>query len=155
MKRRIAVVTALVLVCAGGGFAWAYVTSTGAGTGALATGTLNAPSIEATVVAPATALLPGGTGDATFKLDNPNPSAVTVVSVTSTGTISVADAPGCSAGNDGVSFTNQTSLAIPVAARATGVVIDLPGSVSMAASSASACQGATFSIPVTVSVRLG
>jgi hypothetical protein len=155
MKRRIAIVTALTLVCVGGGFVWAYVNATGAGTGALATGTLTAPSIEATVVTPTTTLLPGGTGDATFKLDNPNSAAVTVVSVTSTGMIGVTNAPGCTSSNDGVSFTNQTSLSIPMAAHATGVVIDLTGAVFMASSSASVCQGATFSIPVTVSVRLG
>lgn len=155
MKRRLAAVAAVLALSAVGGFAWAYVNATGSGTGAAATGTLNAPTISATVVAPQTALLPGGSGDATFEFNNPNASAVTLVSVTSAGTIAVSGAPGCTAANDDVTFTNQTALSITVPANATNFVVDLPSAVQMTTASASVCQGATFSIPVTVSVRLG
>jgi hypothetical protein len=150
-------VTAVVLVALGFGaeMAYAYITSPGSGSGVAATQSLGAVTIDAAVATPTTALLPGASGDATFEIDNSNATALTLTTVTETGPISVSNAPGCSAGNDGVSFTNQSALTVTVPAHASGFVIDLPASVSLSADSASACQGATFSIPINATVQLG
>jgi hypothetical protein len=155
MRRLVVIAVVLVALGAGAEVAWSFITSTGSGAGTASTPTLITVSIDATSGTPLTALLPGSSGDATLELANPNATTLTLTSVVGAGTITVSNAPGCTSGNDGVTFTNQSALSVVVPAHATAFSVDLPGSVAMAASSASACQGATFSIPVTVTVQLG
>jgi hypothetical protein len=95
-------------------------------------------------------LYPGATGTAYIKVTNPNPFPVTVVSVTGNGAITSDQGAACDA-STGVSFTDQTGLSGTVGAGAT-TTLSLPGAVSMDNSSANACQGAVFTIPVTVGV---
>jgi predicted ribosomally synthesized peptide with SipW-like signal peptide len=136
----------------GAGTAYAYFTSTGRGTGPAATGTLQTVTVAAATAAPGTALLPGGTSDVTLKVTNPNSYAVTLVGVTGTGGTITADGghPGCT--TTGVTFTGQTGLNTTIPASST-TTIDLPGAASMSQASSAGCQGATFSIPVTIAVQ--
>jgi hypothetical protein len=104
------------------------------------------------VATPSAPLLPGGSGDATLKVNNPNSFAVTLLSVTpATGTIT-PDGSHSSCTTTGVTFTSQTGLKITIPAASTQAV-DLPSAVSMSTASSAGCQGATFSIPVTITVQ--
>jgi hypothetical protein len=132
--------------------AYAYFTSAGTGTGSASVGTVAAVSISSATVSPSTPLLPGGTGDVTLKVTNPGGFAVTLVSVAGTAGAITADSghPGCT--TTGVTFTSQTGLSTVIAPDSTAA-IDLPGAAAMSTASSPGCQGATFSIPVTITVQ--
>lgn len=134
------------------GGAFGYFTSTGKTTGSASTGTMQTVTVSAATVAPNTGLLPGGSADVTLKVTNPNSFAVTLVAVTATGGTITADSghPGCT--TTGVTFTNQTGLSTSIPASAT-TTVDLSGAASMSTASSAGCQGATFSIPVTIAVQ--
>jgi hypothetical protein len=93
-------------------------------------------------------LYPGGTGDMKLRINNPNPYAVTVTTVTGSGTITSDKGAACNAAT-GVSFTNQTgqTLAVPAGS---AVTFTLAGSVAMSNASDNSCQGGIFTIPVTL-----
>ena len=87
-----------------------------------------------------------------LEVNNPNAYAVTLVSVTGNGTITHdAGHSGCT--TTGVTFTDQTGLTKTIPASASNYQILLSGAVSMDSSSSNGCQGATFSIPVTITVH--
>lgn len=144
----------VVIAGLGLGAAYAYFTSSGKGTGPASIGTMAAVTVATTTATPSTALLPGGTGDVTLEVTNHNGYAVTLVSVVGTGGAITADGghPGCT--TTGVTFTNQTGLSTNIPASSTSA-IDLPGAAAMSAASSAGCQGATFSIPVTITVHKG
>ena len=93
-------------------------------------------------------LYPGGTGDIWIKVTNSNPFAVTVTSVTGAGTITSDKGAGCDAAT-GVTFTNTTGLTQAVGAGAT-VTFSLAGKVAMSNASDNTCQGAVFTVPITL-----
>jgi hypothetical protein len=93
-------------------------------------------------------LYPGGTGDIWIKVTNSNPFAVTVTSVTGAGTITSDKGAACDAAT-GVTFTNTTGLSQAVGAGAT-VTFSLAGKVAMSNASDNSCQGAVFSVPITL-----
>lgn len=144
------VAVALVLGI-GVGSAYAFYKSTGAGNGHAATGTLQPVTVTAVTGTPGTPLYPGGTGDVIVKVTNPNSFAVTLVSVTGNGTITAVGGIGTCT-TTGVTFTDQSSLSDSVAASTT-TQIDFSAAASMSSSSQTGCQGATFSIPVTITVH--
>jgi hypothetical protein len=154
MKRRVqrAVVASIAIVISLGGVnaAAAYFTAGGTGSGTASTGTLSV-SVSATTGTPTTPLIPGGTGDVTLKVTNPNNVVVTLTTVTGNGAITADGGhPGCSP--TGVTFTNQTpNLTVP--ANATDFAVSLSGAAAMSTSSANGCQGATFSVPVAITVQ--
>ena len=98
----------------------------------------------------ATTLLPGGSAEAIVKVSNTNSFPVTVTSVSPTSGQSVTAANGCTP--TGVSFTGQSGAWV-VPAGSAGTLIHLPGAVQMDTTSAAACQGTTFLVPVTVVAR--
>jgi hypothetical protein len=135
------------------GAAYGYFTSHGSGTGAASDGTMQVVTVAAiTSETPNTPLLPGSTGEVIVKVDNPNAFQVHLVSVVPDGTISVTGGSGCTLANSGVSFTSQTLLSIPIPASMT-TLVRLPGAASMTSASVSGCQGATFNVPVTITVH--
>jgi hypothetical protein len=93
-------------------------------------------------------LYPGGSGDVKVMITNPNAFDVTVTSVTRTGAIASDKGAACNA-STGVTFTNPTNLTATLAAGATGT-ITLTGAASMSNASDNTCQGAVFTIPVSV-----
>lgn len=156
-SRRIkAAALAGLLVTAGAGTAYAFWSGSGTGTGSAAAGTMQPVSVDALVAGdnPQTALIPGGSADVVLRLTNPNPYAVQVYSVTANGT-AAADAqhPGCT--TTGVSFTGTAAPLSPATyvAANSSALITLPGAAAMDTTSLAACQGATFSLPVTAEVR--
>ena len=101
-------------------------------------------------------LYPGVSGDATIRISNPNGFAVRVTGVSLNGANSDITPDGSHSGcsPSGVSFTNQTGLTVDVPAKSGGTngtaTATLTGAVSMSNASVDACQGATFTIPVTL-----
>jgi len=93
-------------------------------------------------------LYPGGTGDISIKVTNPNPFAVTVSSASGAGTITSDKGAACDAAT-GVTFTNTTGLSQAAGAGAT-VTFSLAGKVAMSNASDNSCQGAIFTIPITL-----
>jgi len=141
----------------GAGAAFAYFSSTGSGHGSARTGTLQTVTVSALVGGdtPSSTLLPGGpAADVVLRVNNPNAFAVTLVSVTGgPGAITGAGGTGTCT-TTGVTFTNQNNLSVAIGASGT-TLVHLAGAASMSASSDAGCQGATFSIPVTITVHQG
>lgn len=145
------VVGALVLGV-GASTAYAYFTSHGSGTGHGTTGTL-AVSVVASAGTPSSPLFPQGTADLTLTL-NSNASG-TIIGITQNGTLSVTGGSGgCTGANSGVSVPTNNTLSVPVTG-GSGVVVHIANAASMSNTSNNGCQGATFSIPVTITVQEG
>ncbi|MDQ0632510.1 hypothetical protein QFZ40_000419 [Arthrobacter pascens] len=152
---RAAALTGL-LITAGAGSAYAYWTSVGSGSGSAVAGTMQAVTVDALAAGdnPKTALYPGGSADVVLRLTNPNPYSVQVYSVTANGAAAADSAhPGCT--TTGVRFTGPAAPLTPATyvAANSSALITLPGAAAMDTTSLAACQGATFSIPVTAEVR--
>jgi hypothetical protein len=140
----------------GAGTAYAYWTSAGAGNGSATAGTMQTVSVDAFVSGdnPQSALIPGGTADVILRVTNPNPYDVQVYSVSPNGA-PTADTSHTLCTTTGVTFAGTGSPLFPatsVPANST-TLLTLPGTASMDATSQSACQGATFHLPVTMAVR--
>ncbi len=97
---------------------------------------------------PTGTLLPGRVADAVVSVTNPNAYPMQVERVVARGPVTADN--GCAP--TGVSFADQSGLSVSVGPGAT-LLVHLDDAVSMDATSAAACQGAAFAIPVTVVVR--
>ena len=154
---RVMAAIAVLLVLTSGGQALAHWLTTGSGTGVATTGTLQTVTVAALVGGddPASALLPGGpAAEVVMRVTNPNASPVQIFGVSGNGAITV-DSGHSACTTTGVSFTAPSSPITPtvtIAANST-VLVRLPGAASMSTASLSACQGATFHIPITLNVR--
>ncbi|GAB3350093.1 hypothetical protein [Amycolatopsis echigonensis] len=142
---------AAVVLLAGTGVAFADWSSTGSASGTAATGTMTVTAAALSGETPASTLYPGGTADALVKLANPNGFSVQVVAITATGPAQAGN--GC--GPTGVTFTSPSGYADPQFSLAAGqsTVLRLTGALAMDTTSSNACQGQTFSLPVTVTVQ--
>ena len=143
-----AIVVALTAVAV-----FAFWTTGGGGTVSATGGSLRPVTVTAVIAgdAPASRLLPGGSADVILRVDNQNTFAVTLTNATFSGSPSVTGGSGCTSANAGVTFATQTGLSIAVPAGSS--LVHLPGAASMALSSANGCQGATFSMPVSIRVQ--
>ena len=147
--KRLAVGALFVVIAIGGSVAVAAWLSGGTGSGfAKATTAQALTTIDASASTSAT-LYPGATGNVTVDINNPNPYPVRVTSVTGNGTITSNAGAACNA-STGVAFANQTGLTLDVPA-GTDASFTLTGAVSMSNASDNACQGAVFTIPVSLS----
>ena len=149
----------------GAGSAYAYFTSAGSGSSSASVGTTQQVTLVAVTSGSAlSTLVPGGTADLRVQLNNPNSFSVTIVGISQNGPVTVVGGSGCTSdsgtwpsltlGNSGVSVPTRIDLSVTVTAGPiTNVVVHVANGASMNTSSASGCQGATFQIPVTVTVR--
>jgi nitrogen regulatory protein PII len=129
--------------------AFAAWTATGSGSGyAKATTAQALTTVDVSATTGAT-LYPGATGNVKLSVSNPNPYAVTVSSVTGNGAITSDKGASCNA-STGVTYTDQTGLSIVVPA-ASSTTVTLANAVSMSNASDNSCQGAVFTIPVSLS----
>jgi hypothetical protein len=103
--------------------------------------------VSATPATPTAELFPGGSADAALTLTNPNPVAMTVSSIRGSGPIT-SDSAACDAAGNGVSFTDPAGAW--EVANSASLVVNLADAVRMSVDSATECQGATFTIPVSV-----
>jgi hypothetical protein len=142
----IAGVLVLAIVAVGVGLgAWSL---GGSGNGAAkATTASNVTLADATAFTSAD-LYPGATGNLKLRVTNPNPFPVRITTVSGNGTITSDKGAACDA-STGVTFTNQTGLTLDLAAGATGT-LTVPSSVSMTNASDNSCQGAVFTVPVSI-----
>lgn len=152
----LAVGLVLVLSLVAGGAAYASFTAGGSGSGSAPTGTMQPVTVSAFTGGdePSTTLVPGGAADVIVRVTNPNPTPVYVYGVAGNGPIA-ADSLHASCSDTGVTFTapaSPLSPAVDVPA-ASSLLFHLPGAAAMDLSSDSACQGATFEIPVTLTAR--
>ena len=136
-----------------GGLAYAWLSSTASAATSAATAGLSAVTVTALAGgdAPSGQLQPGGTADVVARVTNPNAYAVTLVSVAANGAVTASGGVG-SCTMTGVALVAQSGLGVTIAAGST-TPVDLPGAASMSGSSSSGCQGATFAIPVAITVR--
>jgi hypothetical protein len=138
------------------GTASAYWHSTGAGTGSASSAAGLASLTTTATVATGAALAPGGSAaPLTLTIDNPGSLAVTVTTLAldASRSIGVTGAKGTCT-NPPLSVTTPagwTGLTVP-AGGTTGATT-IAGAVSLGVAASSGCQGATFTIPVTLTGR--
>ena len=153
INRKLAV-GVIVAAFAAVGLVYAAWTTNGTGSAYAKAGTAAAISTVDVSASTSATLYPGVSGDVLIKLDNPNPYPVTVTAISGNGTIT-ADAGHSGCTTTGVTFTNQSSLSLVIPAKSGGtdgvLQTTLSGAASMTNASLNACQGATFTIPVTIS----
>jgi hypothetical protein len=143
------VTTAVVGTIATGG-AWAYLSTTGAGSqSGSVSATVRAVSLSAGT--PSTQLYPGAAADVALSASNPNPASAHFNSLlldTSQGTGGFAVDPahsGCSV--SALQFTTQSNGGNGWTVPAGGnLAIDLSGAISMSSAASNACQGASFTV---------
>lgn len=145
----VAAATLGVGACAG--TAYAVFTATATGTGNATVGVLTAVRVVPATGTPAASLFPGQSAPLRLTLTNPNPRAVTVIAVAQEGTVAVVGGTGCTAADAGVSVPTESSLSITLTPGTDSFT--LATGASMATTSASGCQGASFQVPLTVKVR--
>ena len=153
MNRRSKVAGALALgvMLLGGGIAGALWAASGTGSGEA-----NAVTAQVVTVSAATGpadLYPGFTGgDVFFTVTNANPYSVLFSSM-AVGVVTSSDPAGCP--STSVSVASATGLTLAVAANATSATQSIADVVTMAAGAPDACQGATFTIALTLSGSQG
>ena len=150
LSRKLFFVVVAIAALVVSGVLYAAWSTTGSGNGYAKAGTASALTIGDASASTTADLYPGGTGSVKLKVTNPNPFAVRITAVTKQtgGTITSDKGAACNA-STGVTFTDQTGLALDVAANATST-FTLSGAVSMTNASDNTCQGAIFTIPVDV-----
>jgi hypothetical protein len=147
-RRRAFVAMAIVgVVLTGGGIAAALWSANGSGPGQAKA--LSAQSLTVTAATGAADLYPGFTGgDVFFTITNPNPYPVTFTSMTA-GTVTSSNPAACPSTN--VSVANASGLSLAAAASSTSGTQSIANVVTMAAGAPDGCQGATFTINLTLS----
>lgn len=134
------------LLAAGVAFAAWNASGTGSGYAKATTAqVLTTSDVAATTTAQ---LYPGGTADVKIKISNPNPYPVRITSITGNGAITSDKGAACDA-STGVNYTNQSGT-FDVAANS-DASFTLLGAVAMSNSSDNTCQGAVFTVPVSLS----
>jgi hypothetical protein len=145
----------LVVVVFGisGGAAYGHWRTSGSGSGAGAsTGSMAAVSVVAFIGGdqPTTALLPGGTSDVVLRVNNTNSYAVNLTSIAITAGQSITASNGaCTTSGVSIAFPSSPSIAVPAGSS----LVDVAGAASMSLASQNACQGNTFTFPVTVTFQ--
>lgn len=151
----IAITATVSLLAASGAYAY-FVGGHGSGSG-MAT---SASPAEIKVTGSTSAgLYPGGKGSLVVTVKNPYPSMALSITGISAGTdvISVTGGNGCTVSNSGVSLdtadANASSSTVAAGASST---ITFSNAVQMdAITNNSGCQGATFTVPFLVNVKVG
>lgn len=149
LKRRSLVALAVGLV--GASAALAYFTSAGSGQGSASAGTTQPVTLSAGT--PTVALYPGGQADVALTISNPNPVSVRIGSLAldpaqgSGGFAVDSQHTGCSV--SALSYAAQSvGWTVPPKSGSTNgsLTVDLTNAISMSASAANACQGASFTV---------
>jgi len=151
---RVLSIAVLVFLLASGGTAYAYFTGAlRSANGSAATGTMQTVTVSAIVGgdAPSSKLYPGGPStDVILRVNNPNSYSVKLYSIAGNGTIT-ADGSHSGCTTTGVTFSPPASPNLTVPAGSS--LLHLNSAASMSTASLNACQGATFTIPVTATFR--
>jgi hypothetical protein len=156
LAARTAAATITLCLVTGVGGAYAYWATVGAGSGSASNGTMATVTVEALVAGdiPQSTLVPGGTADVAVRANNLNNYAVQVYAIRGNGAATAdANHPGCATA--GVTFVDPAAPLAPAVSipANSSVLITLQGAATMSTASSSGCQGATFSLPVTLEAR--
>ena len=149
IPRKLFVLLALVLAAVAatlGIAAWAV---SGSGTGYAKAQTASGLTLSDASASTTADLYPGATGGVKVRITNANPFPVRITSIAKQASAAITSDKGaaCDA-STGVAFSDQTGLALDLAANATAT-FTLANAVTMSNASDNSCQGALFSIPVT------
>ena len=142
------------------GTGFAYWEASGAGSGAAAAGTATPLTTVATTASATSLLYPGGpAADVRLTVSNPNPYPVTITSVAANGAVTAGAGAGTCV-TTGVALATPTAglpFTVPARNGTTNgsVTVTLTGAAQMSNASENGCQGATFSIPVTLAGASG
>lgn len=146
--KRIIGVGVTVIVLGAVSLVYAAWTTSGSGSGYAKAGTAQALSTVDVSASTTASLYPGSSGNVLIRIANPNTYPVRVTAVTGSGAITADSGhPGCV--TTGVTFTNQTGQTIDIPASGQ-TDTTLSNAASMSNASNDGCQGATFTIPVTL-----
>jgi hypothetical protein len=148
VKRRTKIASGLVLgvTLLGGGIVGALWSAGGSGPGQAKA--VTAQTLTVAAATGAADLYPGFTGgDVFFTVTNTNPYPVTFASMTA-GAVTSSNPGGCPSSN--VSVANATGLSLAVGASATSATLSIVDVVTMVAGAPDGCQGATFTIALTL-----
>ena len=142
---------ALAAALGAAGIAVAAWLSSGSGRPGVSAGNALAPTTSTVAGSAVTSglLVPGATGTAVVTVTNPNPYRVRVLALAPGGAVTASGGVGTCA-TTGITFTAQQP-GVTLAAGA-GTTLTLPGAVAMSTASETGCQGATFTVPITVTV---
>jgi hypothetical protein len=153
IRRLLVMLAGLIATALSTGTASASWSSAGAGAGSASAGAGLASLTTTATVATGAALAPGGAATAlSLKVNNPGSLPVTVTSVALDGSrsIGVSGAVGACV-NPPLTVTTPVGWSgLTVPAGGTTGATTIPGAVSLGAAASSGCQGATFTIPVTL-----
>lgn len=151
-RRRLAWLTLLAVPAIGlvGFGASAYWTNSGSAAVTGTVGTMSSATVA--VTAEATALYPGGAADLTLSVTNPNAYSVVLSAV------AVNPSPGLSSSDNGCDASTYLSIVpgtLPSTAIAAGATrtYTLTDAAQLSVNAVQACQGATFTIPLLVTVK--
>jgi len=153
-SRRLWTLAGLACIVLGGtgGAAYAYWNTLGSGSAAATTGNVSAVSVAAFTGgdAPNTALIPGGSSDVVVRINNTNAFALTMSAISLNGSVTASGGTGtCTTTGVTITFPGSPSITVPAGSH----LIDLPGTAAMSTASQNGCQGATFQIPVSVTLK--
>jgi hypothetical protein len=153
-KQRIIKAGATLLVLGVVGLVYAQWTTNGSGSGYAKAGTaqnLSTNDVSANVTTdPANQLYPGTDGDVLVQIHNPNPYPVTVTQIgTGSGSVSATGGTGTCT-TTGVSLNSPQTVSIAVPANGDSAETTVTDAAHMSGSTQTGCQGATFTIPVSL-----
>jgi len=150
LPRKVVFVLAAIVVLVLSSIVLAAWSTSGSGNGYAKAGTASALTLNDASASTTADLYPGANGSVKLSVTNPNsfPVRITAVSKQAAGSITSDKGAACNA-STGVTFTNQSGLALDLAAGATST-FTLANAVSMTNASDNTCQGAVFTIPVDV-----
>jgi hypothetical protein len=140
-----------LVVGLGAGSAFAYFGGPMHDHGAAGTGMARSIAVVQSTGTVTTELYPGARADLVVELDNPNNFSVDIVTVTPSGPVTSSGGIGTCT-TTGVTVPTQRGLSITVVP-GSDVVVHIPDGVSMGPTSSSGCQGATFTVPVSLTVQ--
>ncbi|MGY2083629.1 hypothetical protein [Blastococcus sp. SYSU DS0539] len=148
-RRRIGVLAVLFLALLGGSVAVASWLVDGTGPGSAKAATVAELGVSAGT--PTASLYPGATGDLAARVSNPNPFPVMLTGATfGAVTVTPVDGRTCTAAD--VAVSGPVSLSgITLPANSVGINVTVPGALTMLTTAADGCQGATFTVEVTLS----
>ena len=147
-RRRVIFAGVAVLAMSAVGLVYAAWTTNGSGSGYAKAGSSQALTTVDVSATTGASLYPGVNGDVKIQVSNPNPYAVRVSAIADTGAATPdAGHSGCT--TTGVKFYDQTGLTLDIPANSS-TTTTLTGAASMSNASLDACQGATFTIPVSL-----